>query len=480
MTETATQALHRLTEIRADLGWEFDLGADPRLVQDLESQDLNRVPWPYKRYEQGLPRRELPVELPTTAAPALSVLAGAARTDGAEPDLAQLARLLHLSAGVVRKAQWHDGWILFRASASAGGRFPLELYVAVPEGSALPAGVHWYDPEGHALVEVGPPPSGEAPAIVVTALPWRTGWKYRERGYRHIYWDAGAMLAQLLAVASSAGLGAGLVTRFPDTTVDSLVGADGVHEFTVAVVSLGSAGAVVEPSGEAVEGAVDNAPQEFPLVTAAQHAGRLDAWGEAWPVGEPTEASELGPPVEEVVRRRSSQRRMDPTRGLPRPLFEISMEVAMRGIEVPHWVAVNDVEGVTPGLYRWPDLATPLRPGDLRLELYRVAADQGLPRDAAFVVVSAIRTADIDDHGYREAQLAAGIVEGRLHLAAYAQGAGASGMTFLDSEIPTMLGEPVDGLLWTCVGVPDNTSKPGGPPRSPTIIRQVRPRLDDA
>ena len=51
-------------------------------------------------------------------------------------------------------------------------------------------------------------------------------------------------------------------------------------------------------------------------------------------------------------------------------------------------------------------------------------------------------------------------------------------MTFVDSEIPGLLGEPVEGLLFTCVGVPENTSKRGGLPGSPTPIRQVAPRLD--
>ena len=480
--ETVTQTLHRLTSFPSDPDWAdpIDVSADERLVQNLKIVDLERIPWPYKRYEEDLARRPLPVELPTTTASALSVLASSARPAPAEWDLAQLARLLFFSSGVVRKAKWRDGWLLFRASGSAGGRFPLEVYAALPEGSALPPGVHWYDPEGHTLFEVGPAPVGAAPAIIVTGVPWRTGWKYRERGYRHIYWDAGAMLAQLLALAASAGLEPRLYSRFPDEAIDSLVGADGVHEFALFLVSLGPGGAALTPSGEAASGAVDSAPVEFPLVTAAQRAGCLNTWGEPWPAGERTEASEVGPTVEEVVRRRSSQRRMDRTRGLRRSLLTTSMEVAMRGIGIPHWVVVHDVEGMTPGLYRWPDLTTPVRAGALRDELYHVGADQGLPRDASFVVVSAIRTANLDDRGYREAQLAAGIVEGRLHLAAYAQGAGASGMTFLDSTIPALLGEPVDGLLLTCVGVPDNTSKPGGMPGSPTIVRQVTPRVDDA
>ena len=120
-----------------------------------------------------------------------------------------------------------------------------------------------------------------------------------------------------------------------------------------------------------------------------------------------------------------------------------------------------------------------MRAGELRHELYRVCLDQGLPRDAAFVVIGAAEVSSLDDRGYREAQLTAGLVEGRLHLAAYALGAGASGMTFLDSEIPGLLGEPLDALLFTCVGVPEYTPKAGGLPGRPVEFRQVAPRLDD-
>ena len=99
-----------------------------------------------------------------------------------------------------------------------------------------------------------------------------------------------------------------------------------------------------------------------------------------------------------------------------------------------------------------------------------VCWDMDLGRDAAFVVMAAIDLETLDDRGYREAQLEAGIVEGRLHLAAYALGIGASGMTFLDSEIEGLLGEPLAGLLFTCVGVPTYRNKAGGQPGRPVLI----------
>jgi hypothetical protein len=47
---------------------------------------------------------------------------------------------------------------------------------------------------------------------------------------------------------------------------------------------------------------------------------------------------------------------------------------------------------------------------------------------------------------------------------------GASGMTFLDSEIAGLLGEPLAGLLFTCVGVPTYRNKVGGRPGEPVSI----------
>jgi hypothetical protein len=477
--ETPTQALHRLTSYEPGREWDEPID-DPRVLQDLQTNDLERLPWFYKRYDPSLPRVALPRELPPTTAPTVAVLAGTADVSPAELDLAQLSRVLHLAAGVVRTVERPYATWLFRAAGSAGARFPLELYVAVPEDGALPAGVHWYHPQDHALVQVGAPPRGGAPAIVVAGIPWRTGWRYRERGYRHTYWDAGTMLSQLLAAAGSAGLTASLYSRFPDRAVTELVGADGVDEWPVAVVSLGDDAPALEATGPAAAGEVDADPVEFPLATEAQRAGDLDALGEPWPRGEPVDVPDAGTaPVEQVVLSRSSQRRMDPEGSLSQRVTLSILAAALRGVSLPHFVVVHAVDGTETGVYRWPDLGLQVRAGELRHELYRVCLDQGLPRDAAFVVIGAVAVGELDDRGYREAQLTAGLVEGRLHLAAYALGAGASGMTFLDSEIQRLLGEPLDALLFTCVGVPEYTPKAGGLPGRPVEFRQVTPRLDD-
>jgi SagB-type dehydrogenase family enzyme len=487
--ETASQTLHRLTSY--DAAWwtaersrPIEDGAppvdDPRVV-DLKTDDESRFPWFYKRYAEPLPRVPLPRDLPATAVPATAVLAGAADVGPGDLHLAALSRLLYLTAGVVRTMRRPTRTWLFRAAGSAGGRFPLEFYVAVPDGSSLPAGVHWYDPLEHALVRVGPAPRAGAPAIIVTGIPWRTGWRYRERGYRHIYWDAGTALAQLLAAADSAGIATRLYTGFPDATVAALVGADRVHELPVAVVALGDGEPAIDPAGPAAAGEVDAAPLEFPLVTAAQRAGEQDALGAPWNNGEPASPSARSArPVEDVVLARGSQRRMDPTRPLAGDLVHTCMQAALRGVDLPHYVAVHHVEGFEPGIYRWPDLSVPVRPGDVRDELHWVCLEQALGRDAAFVVIAAADVSELTDQEYRAAQLASGLVEGRLHLLAYCLGAGAIGMTFIDSEISALLGEPLDGLIFTCVGVPAYASARGGLPGAPTAVGRVVPVLGPA
>jgi len=198
---------------------------DPLILQDFVPNDLTRWPTPCKVYPPGLPVVALPRSWPAIETPATVVLAGQSPGAPGRLDLPTVARLLHLSAGVVRVWQYKDRPLqLFRAAGSAGGRSPFEVYLSAHGVEGVADGVHWYDPVNHALVVVGPPANGDATTLVVTGVPWRTGWRYSERGFRHIYWDVGTMLAQALALADSAALAPRLWTRFPDADVARLVG----------------------------------------------------------------------------------------------------------------------------------------------------------------------------------------------------------------------------------------------------------------
>ncbi|MFI1994103.1 SagB/ThcOx family dehydrogenase [Actinoplanes sp. NPDC020271] len=470
--------LHRLTSYVPDREWDVPVD-DPRVRHDLTPNDASTLPPQVKAYADGLGTLILPQELPDPGVSATAVLAGV-DAPAQRLDAAQLGRLLFLGAGVVRTGERNGKPLLFRAAGSAGARFPLEIYVSARGIDGVPDAVYWYDPVAHALVRVAPAAGGAVSTLVVTGIPWRTGWRYAERGWRHLYWDAGTVLAQLTAAADSAGFAPRLRSLFPDATVRDLVGADGVHEYPLALLSLGDGEPAIQPGGAATRGELPEV--EFPLCTAAQRAGERDTLGDPWPVGGAVPEVPPSDPLDDIVRRRGSQRRMDRSRTLTTEQLRWPLEAALRGVTVPHWVVVHGVDGVGAGLYRWPDLEHPLRAEDLRDELLRVCLDQALAADAAYVVIAATPLAGLDDRGYRDAQLAAGLVEGRLHLAAYALGASATGMTFLDSEVPGLLGEPGElaTLLFTCVGVPEYRSRPGGGPGAPVAVRTVTPRLGDS
>lgn len=454
-----TRRYHQLSSYRSVDEWRAPAEA-PLVLGNFEPDVLETFPAPCKTYPAGLPVVELPLSWPSGTA------------SRGPLDLPQLARLCHLSAGVIRTSERPDGrFYRFRASGSAGGLFPLELYVAARGVRDLADGVYWFDPLRHALVEIGPPPAGDATTLIETGIPWRTGWRYAERGFRHLYWDGGGMLANIMALADDAGLEPRLRGLFPDHATTRLVGADGVQEFPLAIVTLGDRAPAIQPTGKAAAGVVD-ARVEFPLVTEAQHAGDGTGLGAPWPLSD----EPLAPAgLDEVLLRRISARRLDPSRSVGRDLLEWSLATSIGGCRMSYFVAVHAVDGLEAGLYRWPGLDTPIRSGNLRDEMYTVCMDQDLGRDASFVVVSAADPVGLDDRGYRTAQLEAGLVDGRLNLAVSARGIGACGMTFIDPQIPRLIGEPLNGLLVTCVGVPTYRHRPGGPPGSPTRMRLLRP-----
>jgi len=181
-----------------------------RLRANSRGLDWGNHPFPFKLYPDLEPLL-LPRQLPESSLPATRVLSGHVPALAATLDLAGLARLLFFAAGVTRILHG----VLFRAAPSAGALYPTELYAVCGPLADLPAGVYHFEPAEFALRRLRDGDfrtrlaAAAAPAIarlplclVLTGIPWRTTWKYRERGYRHLFWDAGAIVANLLAAAA--------------------------------------------------------------------------------------------------------------------------------------------------------------------------------------------------------------------------------------------------------------------------------------
>lgn len=418
-------------------------------------------------------------------------------TLGGSLDVRALGGLLFLTAGVTRIKEVGGEPLYFRAAGSAGNLSPVELYVVTGDLDGLGAGIYHYQAVEHGLVRLRAAPFDAATALVLTGVPWRTAWKYAERGFRHCYWDAGTMLAHTLAAAAAGGRDARLELAFVDARVTALVGADGTQEFPLAVVGLNGPPSLPQPT-DVPRGHVADAPLEFPLITQAQHAGDLGETGEvvAWrrsalalsaPPAPPAGDWAPSGPLGELVRRRGSTRRFDPAAVAPAGLLTDALAWATRPVPgdflppgatlLEHHLAVHAVGGVPAGLYRWgANGLAQVRQGDLRAAARHLCLAQDLGGDGCYTAFHCAddRVTDaLGSRGYRAAQLEAGIVAGRLHLAAFALGFGASGLTFFDEEVRRALATDAWPMLVTAVGAPAYRSRPGGSPGRPTRLSPV-------
>ena len=429
----------------------------------------------YKSYP-GLPTVALPANMPSPEAPTLPAVAGTMSQAAGPLDLAALAQLLHYSAGLIRRSSLRTaGEVHYRAAASAGALYPIELYVVCGDLPDLAAGVYHYGPATNSLTllrsgdfrgnlataTAGHPRVADAPAtIVCSCVFWRSAWKYRERGYRYCYWDNGTILANMTATANALGHPAEIVAGFVDAEVDALLGLESSSEASFCLVPVGSG--TVAPSAVSPLGTVDGGVlgverrTEYPE-TQALHAGSVLTssaevagwrnpgvfeWGPRY--GDLPNSQPLGATIAHRGSTRRFAREEMPAGRLEALLAASTSPISADygGMLIDAYLIVNAAEGIAPGTYYFSheqNVLQLLSEGEYREEAGHLCFEQALGADASAV---AYFLADLDtilsrfgNRGYRIAQLEAGIIGGRMYLTSHALGLGATGMTFFDDAV---------------------------------------------
>jgi SagB-type dehydrogenase family enzyme len=489
----------------SEIGWNYH-NATKHSYASIRSNphflDFANQPLPFKIYATLEPSR-LPGELRQTGVAALSAIAESISSRGNEAlDLEAVAQLLYLSAGITRHRKYPGGEIYFRAAACTGALYEVELYLVCGDLSDLAAGVYHFAPAEFGLRRLragdyrsilleasgGEPAIARAPlTIVCTGTYWRNAWKYQARTYRHFGWDNGTLLANLLAVAAALGLPAKVVCGFVDATVNQLLDVDSQREVAFSLMALGHESALPPPSPADISPlGLETVPLsrhevDYPLMREMHAASSLHSAEEvvAWRAGAPPTNFPLpaGPPVqlqplpdaemprdpiEQVILRRGSTRQFART---PISLAQLStmLDRATRGVpadfldpigsQLNHlYLIVHAVEGLDAGAYvfhRDRGLLECLKPGDFREQAGYLGLEQQLPADAAADIFFLADLRPIFDRlgnrGYRAVQLEAGILGGKLYLAAYAQRLGATGLTFYDDDVTRFFSPHAEG-----------------------------------
>ena len=484
-------------------------------------------PFPFKIYAD-LDPIPLPRDFPPPATDTLVALAGPEFPRAERFDVAGLAAVLYSSAGVTKKKTYPGGGeVLFRAAASTGALFQTEVYVAVGAVDGLDAGLYHFCPGDFALrrLRTGDVRRALADAaaddmiaeravtIVLTAIYWRNTWKYQARGFRHLFWDSGTMLANLDAVSRALGLAPMTSTGFVDDDVNRLLGLDADHEAALELVAIGprTTPAPASDAGPTLDHRVmplSSSDVDYPDLRAMRAASVLGARADVVPwrtasMPPPPKAaeslrslpparSECGRSLGDTIQRRGSTREFSHA-----PISAVELATTLWcatrpvALDVPTglvdvYLIVNAVDGLEPGAYCYrPDahaLET-IRLGAARDKSAWLCLEQPIGGDAAAVMFFLTRLDAVlerfGNRGYRLVTLEAGWIGGRAYLAAYGQGFGASGLTFYDHHVveffsPHAAGK--DAIFVTALGrsrvavrsddaVIPVTSRLGGKPR---------------
>jgi SagB-type dehydrogenase family enzyme len=489
----AARAFHDATKytlVSEDRGDDDILmGTAPNLGPAIGEQDRAIEPHPFKVYT-SLDPLALPTEFAPFTLPALDALAARGDEGTQQPDRDTLARLCLRSNGILKREHRADGRVIeYRAAGATGARYHLELYLVTGDLPGLDAGVYHYAAHDHtlrrlragdyraALVEAtGEEPSiARAPAVlVVTSTFWRNAWRYQGRAYRHVYWDLGTTLSNVLAVAASSDVPATLVLGFAEDDVNRLLDVDGARESAVCLVALGRDSAPPMAPAAAPLGLptrpISSREIIFPTITAMHAASSLSSGAEAaaWraqPLRRtlPEPSGDLVPlrtltdtpamPIDEAIRRRRSTRHYDTEVTIPLAALSTLLDRSGRGVAMDcldpaapplndQYLIVNGVDGLDQGTYvvqpqrrALERLAT----GDMRAAAARLACAQQYAADAH---VNIYYLADLEpilarygNRGYRIAQIEGALLAGKIHLGAHALGLGAVGSTSVDDEV---------------------------------------------
>ena len=500
--------------------------SEAKVRRDSHVLDWSNQPRPFKIYcdVESLALPSDPKILAATTQPVLDII-GMPLTDTGEqgigeqiPNLDTLARTLYLAAGVTKHKRYPGGGeMYFRAYPNTGALYHIDLYLVNGDLPGLPAGVYHYGPDDFALHRLRDgdhravlaeasgmePRIARAPAILASASTyWRNAWKYQARAYRHCFWDAGTLHANLLAAAGAESLHPTVVLGFADESVEALLGLDSASEAALTLVPLGYSEIPMPAAPPMSTLTLETEPLsrsevDYPLMREMHRASSLvdGAAAAAWrcPLAtpkpkiargalrplEPVEEAKLSRrSLSEVIHRRGSTRAFDRTHAITFPALSTVLESAARGVAadilargstlLDLYVIVHAVEGLAPGAYyyqREEHSLELLREGDFRAIAGRLDLGQALAGDAAANVYSLCQLPAVLGHlgnrGYRAAQLEGGIAGGRMYLAAYAQGFGATGLTFFDDEVTEFFSPHAAGksvMFLVALGYPDRVA----------------------
>jgi len=425
-------------------------------------------------------------------------------------DLEDLSLILRLTYSLTAKTRHAGGDFYYRSVASAGALYPAEIYVATQGINNLDDGLYHFSIAHHSFFllrkgDISMPvkkatQSANITAPILTffmsAIFFRSAWKYRERSYRYHLLDTGHLIENLILALKSLELHPALSLDFDDSEVNRLLGFDETKEVCLAVCHVPGTQAYDEKETreitklpEAVKNAsrvsekeIDYpAPREIHTAGAmvmSQSESRSDMIHELGMVSNKWLGINPSDPwpetlnyAETVLHRRSKRNFMrQPISqscltalldGLCSGGSEPDGEISSQNQSMCIGFLVGNAEGFDSGFYLLDTSSSSIAlvdPESFTGRMARICLEQAWLAKAAahFLFISNLDLVDQvwGPRGYRYAMMTAGRLGERLYLMATAMGLGCCGIgAFYDMEAAELLGLNNDSRLLYLVAV---------------------------
>ncbi|MBC7475341.1 MAG: SagB/ThcOx family dehydrogenase [Candidatus Sericytochromatia bacterium] len=429
----------------------------------------------------------------------------------ADKNLQKLSKLLYYTNGVTALIPYNTP-LLLRASPSAGGLYPTEIYIIANNFEGLEDGIYNFQVRNHSLIRFWDKNVWEALkkscfehpsfdksnlSIVLTGIFFRSSWRYEDRAYRRILLDTGHLLGNLILYSTFIDKYATLIGTFNDDKVNDLLWLDKSEEVALAVINF-SDQKLEQTDNRVLASSIDKEKHyNNDLILDFHNSTKIDrlialntkeeeiknkftlAFAETLNLTPINWNNQL---EKTIINRRSTRTfsgdaitskelsqllsfTYDPSsyedQGFdPNPdFFDLSI--------IQTYIAVTDVEGLEDGCYYYSSDKKELKQirfKNFRAELCYLCLGQELGRDAGVVFFHTINLPKaIEKYGeraYRYTHIDAGNLGQKLNLACMKLGLGVSGIAgFFDDQVNELLGIPeTEAVLYiTVIGRPVKT-----------------------
>jgi len=397
-------------------------------------------------------------------------------------DLERLSLLLLLSNTHTARARSSEGDFFFRSAASAGALYPTEIYMASHEVKGIGNGLYHFAIQDHSLV---PLRKGDISGMVecegshltffLTAIFFRSAWKYRARAYRYHLLDTGHVADNLILALRASKLPFSVTYDFDDAQVNLMLGLDDQKEVALAIIHVPGGKGISEKYPEPIPPLPETMLQasrvsaketDYPAIreiheagiqvtsgTGKEMVGELGLAPKTWVPLDTTGSWPENLDYPDAVFRRRSRRNF-----IKKALSKQAMDALLRSVclnkgspydqGVAVGFLVGQAEGLEPGFYlldgrrqSWASVT----PDQFMTRSTSICLDQAWLVNAGvhflFLANLEVLEKTWGCRGYRYAMLTAGRLGQRLYVAAEAMGMGCCGIGALyDGEAMDMLG----------------------------------------